>query len=142
MILTVEDNPDIRLLFDIILRSAGYEVVSVSGGNEAMEVLERAPTPELIVLDVQMPDLDGWETLRAIRARPDTADVPVVMCTVKARPVDQARGWELGCDGYLTKPFDVDEVLGRVREVIARSPEERAAARRQSRARLMKEIQR
>ena len=82
-----------------------------------------------MLLDVQMPELDGWDTLRGIRAHDDLHELPVVLCTVKSGPVDTALGWTLGCDGYVVKPFAIDALVGEVESVLARSPEDRLAHR-------------
>jgi DNA-binding response OmpR family regulator len=73
--------------------------------------------------------MDGWETLRAIRADPRTADLGVVFCTVKGRPEDTVEGWEIGCDGYIAKPFSIRDLSDEVRQVIDRSRDERQRAR-------------
>ena len=112
-VLVVDDNADVRLLVRRILGRAGLEVEEAGDGRAALERLAEDPCPQLVVLDVQMPDMDGWEVLRCIRAEPRTARLRVLMCTVKARPEDASRGWELGCDAYVDKPFDAE----RLREV-------------------------
>jgi DNA-binding response OmpR family regulator len=126
-VVVVDDNADVRLLMAHVLRSAGFEVKVVDGGHTALAFLRSAePRPDVVLLDVQMPALDGWDTLERIRA---ATDVPVILCTVKGRPSDRERGWRLGCDGYLTKPFDARVLVGEVRSVIARSQPERLRAR-------------
>lgn len=129
--LIVDDNADIRLVMRLALEPYGFQVTQAASGTEALEALAADPElPNLVVLDVQMPDLDGWDTLRAIRENPSTADLPVIMCTVKARPQDIAQGWELGCDGYVSKPFGPRELADEARSVMSRSPEERVAIQR------------
>jgi CheY-like chemotaxis protein len=76
-----------------------------------------------------MPGMDGWETLEAIRENPRTADIPVIMCTVKGSAIDILRALQLGCDGYVGKPFDIDQLVDEVRCVAARPPSEREAYR-------------
>ncbi|MGH2830277.1 MAG: response regulator [Actinomycetota bacterium] len=116
--LIVDDNPDIRLLLERVLAIAGLESVQATGGREALEVLA-AERPSIVVLDVQMPVMDGWETLRAIRAMPHTKDLPVILCTVKGSADDTALGLQLGCNVYVTKPFDVRELIATVQAVVA-----------------------
>ena len=126
-VLVVDDNADVRLLMAHVLRSAGFEVKVVDGGATALAFLRSdEPRPDAVLLDVQMPRLDGWDTLGQIRA---STELPVILCTVKGRPSDRERGWRLGCDGYLTKPFDARALIGEVRSVIARNRPERLRAR-------------
>ena len=123
----VDDNADVRLLMAHVLRSAGFEVKVVDGGATALAFLRSGePRPDAVLLDVQMPELDGWDTLERIRV---ATELPVILCTVKGRPSDRERGWRLGCDGYLTKPFDARALVGEVRSVIARSRPELLRAR-------------
>jgi DNA-binding response OmpR family regulator len=128
-VLIVDDDPDIRRLVAEVLRLGGHEPEEAPNGLEALTRLRSGARPDLVLLDVQMPDLDGWDTLRTLRAIEHLADVPVVLCTVKAGPNDVLRGWELGCDGYLGKPFAISELRAEVDAVIARSVAERHAHR-------------
>lgn len=130
-VLVVDDDEDIRHLVTEVLRLSGFVPSSVSSGVEALRLLRRAhPLPSLVLLDVQMPELDGWDTLRAIRTDPHATDVPVVLCTVKASPLDAAVGWALGCDGYIVKPFAISELIDEVETVLAADFNERVARRR------------
>ena len=131
-VLVVDDDDDIRLLVAELLRLTGYEVLPASSGVEALAVLAAGLDPDLVLLDVQMPEMDGWDTLRGIRADEDLQDLPVVLCTVKSGPVDTALGWALGCDGYVVKPFAIDALVSEVETVLARSIEERLARREQA----------
>jgi len=131
-VLVVDDDGDIRLLVAELLRLSGYEVDMASSGVEALTVLGAGVHPDLVLLDVQMPDLDGWDTLRAIRADPALRELPVVLCTVKSGPVDTALGWTLGCDGYVVKPFAIDALVSEVEAVLGRSAAERLAHRERS----------
>ncbi len=112
-VLVVDDDPDIRSLLELALGLHGHEALTASGGGAALEALRgeafRGARP-VVVLDVQMPDLDGWQVLEAIRTDPDLCDLPVVMCTVRASPADLDRGWQTGCDAYLPKPFDITTI--------------------------------
>ena len=128
-VLVVDDDDDIRLLVAELLRLTGYQVLPASSGVEALAVLADGADPDLVLLDVQMPQLDGWDTLREIRADEALRDLPVVLCTVKSGPVDTALGWALGCDGYVVKPFAIDALVNEVEAVLARSVEERHAHR-------------
>ena len=118
-VLVIEDNDDIRLLLDSVLSLSGYEVIQADGGPEALALLgDIQVAPDLAILDVEMPGLSGWEVLRAIRNDPATADLPVILCTVRGSPADLDRGRALRCDGYLQKPFDVDDLIAEVGGVI------------------------
>jgi len=121
-ILIVDDNADISLLVSIVLESAGHAPIRAASGAEALTTIE-STAPDLVILDVQMADMDGWQTLTKIRK--NDAHLPVFMCTVKASEGDVVHGWELGCDGYLTKPFDIQSLVDEVTTVLGRSAEER-----------------
>ena len=131
--LVVDDDPDIRLLLRHVLGSAGLRVEEADGGAEALaHVGNGGALPHVVVLDVQMPLVDGWDVLTALRERPETADIPVVMCTVKSSTRDFVRAWELGCDAYVTKPFDSSSLVEQVREVMLLDLEARMARRREA----------
>ena len=118
--LVVDDEEDVRELVAVVLRHAGLDVTVAPSGVAALEEIQAGFVPDVVVLDVQMPDLDGWDTLAAIRAGPRTKDVPVVLCSVRAQPADIARGRSLGCDAYVTKPFAIEDLADRVRTVLDR----------------------
>lgn len=128
--LVVDDAADIRLLADLVLSMAGFTVTAASSGKEALRILARDDLPDIVLLDVQMPDVDGWETLSCLRRDPRTADLPVVLCTVKGLPEDTLRGWSLGCDGYLGKPFDITGLVEELHEVLGRDHQARDTVRR------------
>ncbi len=117
-ILAVDDEKNIRLLVEINLKRAGYEVVTASDGEEALEKV-KAERPDLVVLDVMMPRKDGFEVLRTLRADPETMELPVIMLTAKAQDADVFRGWQSGVDSYLTKPFNPMELLTFVKRIFA-----------------------
>ena len=128
--LVVDDAADIRLLADLVLSMAGFTVAAAGSGREALDLLAEGDLPDIVLLDVQMPDVDGWETLGRLRADPRTAELPVVLCTVKGLPEDTLKGWSLGCDGYLGKPFDIGELVDELHRVLRRPPDERETVRR------------
>lgn len=128
-VLVVDDDEDIRMLVAELLRVSGHDVIGAPSGVAALALLERGTRPDLVLLDVQMPDLDGWDTLRRIRSLDGVSEVPVVLCTVKSGPVDTALGQALGCDGYVVKPFAIVDLVEEVAAVLSRSPEERRARR-------------
>ena len=110
-VLVIDDDPDIRTLLQIALERDGHRVVGAPGGTAGLAAL-RDPAAErpVVILDVQMPDLDGWQVLGEIRRDEALRDTPVILCTVKSSATDLSRGWEVGCDAYLTKPFDIEEM--------------------------------
>jgi CheY-like chemotaxis protein len=128
-VLVVDDAPDIRLLMHEVLRVHGFGVDEAEDGADALAVLAAGDVPAVIVLDVQMPGVDGWATLAALRADPRTVDVPVVLCTVRSHPADQLRAWELGCDAFLGKPFRIDDLVREVRTLAHANPAARVANR-------------
>lgn len=129
-VLVVDDAADIRLLQRAVLERCGYDVEEASSGPDALAILARDQLPNVVVLDVQMPVMDGWETLSAIRADPRLPHVPVILCTVRSRPEDTERAWRLGCDGYLSKPFSITRLVEEVDTALARTVEQREAVRR------------
>lgn len=117
LILVVDDEPPIIRLIKAKLRVDGYEVLTATRGEEALKVLE-TESPDLVVLDVMMPDMDGFETLRRIRQR---NQVPVVMLTARGSDSDKLRGLQSGADDYVTKPFNPDELEARIAAVLRRT---------------------
>ncbi len=128
--LVVDDAPDIRLLTDLVLTMAGFTVRAAASGRDALRMLAGTELPDIVLLDVQMPEVDGWETLSRVRAEPRTAELPVVLCTVKGLPEDTLKGWSLGCDGYLGKPFDIGDLVEELQGVLRRPQHQRLAVRR------------
>jgi two-component system KDP operon response regulator KdpE len=129
-ILVVDDQPDVRDLLKTVLSMRGFDVATAEGGPEALELLQLDAMPDLILLDVQMPQMDGWDTLSAIRSNYGYEGPRVVMCTVKGHPRDLIHGWSTGCDGYIWKPFDVQLLVDEIEHVLDRSALERARVRR------------
>ncbi len=118
-ILVVDDEPDVLELVRASLAEADYAVDAVGTGREALERLRRSP-PDLVVLDWMLPDLSGIEVCRHVRARPELAELPVLMLTAKSDEVDRIVGFELGADDYVTKPFSPRELVLRVRALLRR----------------------
>ena len=119
-VLIVEDEPDIRELVVHHLKRDGYEVGSAASGEEALRQV-RSMRPDLVVLDLMMPAMNGLEVCRRLRQDPATAGLPIVMLTAKGDEVDRVLGLELGADDYVVKPFSPKELLARVRAVLRRS---------------------
>ena len=116
LILVVDDEPRMIQFIRMNLELEGYRVLQASNGLEALDKV-RDELPDLVILDVMMPDLDGFETLRLLR---ETSDVPVIMLTVKAEEDDIVRGLRLGADDYVTKPFSPGELTARVKAHLTR----------------------
>ena len=130
-VVIAEDEALIRMDLAEMLAEEGYDVVGQAGdGARAVELAEQEH-PDLVILDVQMPDMDGWETLRAVRHQHGDA-VGVVLCTVRSHPADAVRAYELGCDAYLGKPFDIVELATIATTVGHLTTAERAAHRREA----------
>ena len=118
-ILVVDDEPDLLELVRVNLRQAGFEVETAETGRAALERLHRSP-PDLVVLDLMLPDVSGTEICRRLRADAELAEVPIIMLTARADEVDRVVGLELGADDYVTKPFSPRELTLRVRAVLRR----------------------
>ena len=119
-ILVAEDDPDIGSLLEHYLRKAGFMATIVTSGREVMPQIKRE-APDLVVLDLMLPGLDGLQVCRAIRADANTAAIPIIMLTAKAEESDRIVGLELGADDYITKPFSPNEVVARVRALLRRA---------------------
>lgn len=117
LILVVDDEPRMTRFIRMNLELDGYRVIEAHDGLEALERV-RTNLPDLVVLDVMMPELDGFETLEMLR---EVSDVPVIMLTVRADEEDKVRGLDLGADDYVTKPFGARELTSRVRAALRRS---------------------
>ena len=116
-ILVVDDEQAIRELVRQNLELSGYECIDAEDGSQALQKVGEQ-RPDLIVLDVKMPVLDGWEVLRVLRSSPETATIPIVMLTALGDSAHVARGWTLGADFYLTKPFEPRELVAVVTRLL------------------------
>ena len=124
-ILVVDDDPSISRLVQLYLEKEGYEVRAAARGDDAMAEFRRMP-PDLMLLDVMLPGMDGWQVLKAVRK---SSAIPIIMLTAKDETFDKVLGLELGADDYITKPFDMKEMMARVKAVLRRtqgSEEEKA----------------
>lgn len=117
-ILLVDDERDLVFYTKLVLEEKGYEVTEAYDGQQALDILEDFH-PDLILLDVTMPRLTGWEVLKQIQEDPETADIPVLMLTARSEDADKARGWELGVTWYQTKPFELDELAMVIERILA-----------------------
>jgi DNA-binding response OmpR family regulator len=117
-ILIVDDEPNIVLALQLLMRREGYEIQAVDNGEEAVLAV-RDFQPDLVLLDVMLPRMDGYEVCQRIRADPSLKDVSVIMLTAKGREAEREKGLALGADYYITKPFSTREVVRKVKEVLA-----------------------
>jgi DNA-binding response OmpR family regulator len=117
LILVADDEPDIVTIVEMILRSQGYDVLKAANGLEALELAERH-SPDLILLDIMMPDMDGWEVLRLLHVDPSTSEIPVAMISAKTGSRAKITSMQEGAVDYITKPVDSQELLSKVRELL------------------------
>ena len=117
-IMIVDDEPDNVHLVATVLENEGYEIISAYSGRSALDMLESEDAlPDLILLDIMMPELDGWGVYRSIRGNKETKDIPVVMLTAKSQSIDKMIGLHvIGADGYITKPFGYRELVDGVKK--------------------------
>ncbi len=127
-VLLCDDERDLLSVLDFNLRAAGFETILATRGEEALLALKRR-VPDLVLLDLMLPDLPGTEICRRIKSDPRTRHVPVVMLTAKGEEVDRVVGFELGADDYVTKPFSVRELVLRLKAVVRRGGGGRSAER-------------
>ena len=119
VVLVADDNEDILALVTFRLERAGYTVIQAHDGEEALRMAGEH-RPSLAILDLMMPRLDGYEVTRGIRGDPAIADMPVVLLTARSQEADVARGFEVGADDYIRKPFSPQELLSRVQAILGR----------------------
>lgn len=118
-VLCIEDEPSMIDLVKIILNRRGYHVLGALGGAEGLE-MARQQTPDLILLDLMMPDMDGWEVYHRLRADEAISNTPIVVVSAKASHIDQVLGLKVaGVQGYVTKPFSPSELVSRIEQVMA-----------------------
>lgn len=131
-LVVIDDDADLRMLVTYTFRLHGWSVNVAADGASGLDLLHdlvRSGSAPAVLLDVQMSGLDGWDVLRQIRADPELAPLAVQMCTVLSSETDRLRGYALGADGFIAKPFDSDELVYQVQELNALSPRDRAALR-------------
>ena len=116
-ILIVEDTPDNRQIMRDLLTSAGYELIEAPDGAAGV-VAAFEHRPDLILMDIQLPVIDGYEATRRIKANPEIAGIPVIAVTSYALSGDEAKALAAGCDGYVAKPFSPRQLLAKVREIV------------------------
>jgi len=117
-ILVVEDQADNRRILRDLLVNAGYELIEAESGEEALTAVQ-AQRPDLILMDIQLPVMDGYETTRRIRADPESKAIPIIAVTSYALTGDEAKALAAGCNAYITKPYSPRALLAKVREHLA-----------------------
>lgn len=125
-VLVVDDEPDLLELARYNLTQIGYDVACVASGEEALAHV-RSHQPDLVILDLLLPGVDGWEVCKILKRDPRTATIPIMMLTARSEEADMVTGLELGADDYLTKPFSPRVLLARVKAALRRRQSEQAA---------------
>jgi two-component system OmpR family response regulator len=128
-VLIADDEPALRSLLKTNLSFEGFETLTASNGEEALQVI-KDEAPDVVLLDVMMPVMDGWQVLEEL-SKNENRHTRVILVTAKATSESQLQGWELGCDEYLTKPFDLDVMIDRIVEVSERNEAETEQRRRE-----------
>ncbi len=119
-VVCVEDEPEMIDLYRLILNRRGFEVIGADGGREGLEFV-REHQPDLVLLDLMMPDMDGWEVYKQLKADSSTAEIPVIVVTAKAQSIDKVLGLHIAqVDDYISKPFSPQELLDSVEKVLLR----------------------
>jgi len=126
-ILVVDDEIYIVHILDFSLGMEGYEVLTALDGEQALERL-KSDKPDLIVLDIMMPKVDGYEVCRTIKSNPETQHIPVILLSAKGRNVDQKMGFDVGADDYITKPFSPRKLVERINQLLGQAISERPAS--------------
>ena len=117
-ILIIDDEPQLRKVIQLILDLEGYKTLTANGGAEGLQVLARQPV-DLVILDLVMPEVDGWEVLRQLKSQGKADATPVMLLTGKDQPIDKMLGWKVfGVTDYITKPFDKSDFLERVAQAL------------------------
>lgn len=128
-VLVVDDDDDVRLLCRVNLEFEGYQVREAVDGRAALDAVAAA-RPDVVLLDVMLPEVDGWSVLAELKGDPATADLPVVMLTARSLEGDQVKGWTTGASEYITKPFSPLVLSQVLEDVLATDPEEQERRRR------------
>ena len=116
-ILVVDDEVNITQILEFSIGAEGYEVITAANGEEAIDKARREQ-PDLIILDIMMPKIDGYEACRILKANPLTKGIPVVLLTAKGRDIDKRLGYEVGATDYIIKPFSPNKLVDRIHELL------------------------
>ena len=120
-ILVVDDEDDILHFLEMVLREKGYQVTTASGGHEAL-TRAQIDKPDLVLLDIMMPQMDGWEVLKLLRVDDDTRRIPVAMLSARTEAKDRVQGLQEGAIDYICKPFSLTELLGKIEAIFVQTP--------------------
>jgi DNA-binding response OmpR family regulator len=127
-VVCVEDEPEMIDLMRLILSRKGFEVIGANGGLKGLETI-RAEKPDIVLLDLMMPEMDGWQVYQQLKADPATEHIPVVVVTAKAQNIDKVLGLHIAkVDDYISKPFSLQELVDRVEEVLKRRVQAKAVS--------------
>jgi len=121
-ILIVDDEPNIVLALELLMKKEGFEVHAVDDGEKAFHAV-RELRPDLVLLDIMMPKMDGYEVCQRIRSDASLKNIRIIMLTAKGREVEKEKGLALGADSYITKPFSTREVVSKVKELLTDMPD-------------------
>jgi len=116
-VLVVDDEPNILLSLEFLMKQSKYQVCTAKDGDEAIHAIETSP-PDLILLDVSMPKQNGYQVCETIRANPNWQHIRIIMLTAKGRDIEREKGLALGADEYITKPFSIQEVIDKVKKFL------------------------
>lgn len=118
-ILVVDDEPDVNSLLVLLLQTQGYNVISAADGQEALEKA-RGQNPDLILLDVMLPKMDGYKVARMLKFDENYSHIPIIMLTAKVQDKDKQTGLETGADMYITKPFEPSDIIEKIKQSLAK----------------------
>ena len=127
-ILIVDDEEDILHFLELVLKEKGYEVVTAVNGHEALTTAQ-IEKPDLVLLDIMMPQMDGWEVLKLLRVDEETSDIPVAMLSARTEAKDRVQGLQEGAIDYICKPFSLQELLGKIETIFSQVDERGKALR-------------
>lgn len=120
-VLVVDDEPNIVLSLEFLMEQAGFQVTTAEDGEQALESVKHAQ-PDLILLDISLPGISGFDVLEQLRGQPDTASLPIIMLTAHGREVEREKGMALGADDYITKPFSTQTLVEKVKALLNGAP--------------------
>ncbi len=120
-VVVIEDDPEMINLVKLILKKEGFDVTGAMGGRDGLDAIEHL-NPDLVLLDLMMPDIDGWEVYQTMKASDQMKNIPVIIITAKAQSIDKVLGLHIAkVDDYITKPFSPNELVASVRRVLAKN---------------------